>query len=188
MWPMNWGLCMTALGTTRPSRPSTQGLSSKPRRARLQLAVSTLGSSSTQTFSRLHLRWVASQIVQNVYLVVFHIWLASCVPKMDIVGFCISEQCWYPGSWAYLSGTWPYRWDNMNRNNLVFVFMYCTVQWVDVPGGDTSHKAKSAHTEQNAERTRLRIQDRELQEMADGGWCLSMHQPWASLLICGIKR
>ncbi|KAK2869512.1 hypothetical protein Q7C36_001383 [Tachysurus vachellii] len=61
-------------------------------------------------------------------------------------------------------------------------------QWVDVPGGDTSHKAKSAHTEQNAERTRIRIQDRELQEMADGGWCLSMHQPWASLLICGIKR
>ena len=32
-----------------------------------------------------------------------------------------------------------------------------------------------------------RIQDRELQEMSDEGMCMSMHQPWASLLVCGIK-
>lgn len=32
-----------------------------------------------------------------------------------------------------------------------------------------------------------RIQDQELQEMSDTGKCLSMHQPWASLLIEGIK-
>ncbi|XP_005994154.1 activating signal cointegrator 1 [Latimeria chalumnae] len=38
------------------------------------------------------------------------------------------------------------------------------------------------------ERSRLRIQDRELQEISDEGWCLSMHQPWASLLIKGIKK
>ncbi|CAG5867045.1 unnamed protein product [Menidia menidia] len=38
------------------------------------------------------------------------------------------------------------------------------------------------------ERHRLRLQDKELQEMSDGGWCLSMHQPWASLLTRGIKR
>ncbi|NWW43452.1 TRIP4 protein, partial [Pedionomus torquatus] len=38
------------------------------------------------------------------------------------------------------------------------------------------------------ERNRLRIQDRELQEISDDGWCLSMHQPWASLLVRGIKR
>lgn len=38
------------------------------------------------------------------------------------------------------------------------------------------------------ERCRLRLQDRELQEMSDGGWCLSMHQPWASLLVRGVKR
>ncbi|TTA54983.1 Activating signal cointegrator 1 [Bagarius yarrelli] len=61
-------------------------------------------------------------------------------------------------------------------------------QWVDVPGADVSRKSKSANPEQKTERFRLRIQDRELQEMADGGWCLSMHQPWASLLIRGIKR
>ncbi|KAK3893874.1 hypothetical protein Pcinc_002316 [Petrolisthes cinctipes] len=34
---------------------------------------------------------------------------------------------------------------------------------------------------------RLRVQDRELQEMTDEGVCLSMHQPWASLLVAGIK-
>ncbi|XP_067327416.1 activating signal cointegrator 1 [Anolis sagrei] len=38
------------------------------------------------------------------------------------------------------------------------------------------------------ERSRLRVQDKELQEISDDGWCLSMHQPWASLLIKGIKR
>ncbi|EGD72426.1 zinc finger domain-containing protein [Salpingoeca rosetta] len=32
-----------------------------------------------------------------------------------------------------------------------------------------------------------RIQDSGLSEMTDGGYCLSMHQPWASLLIKGIK-
>ncbi|XP_069682048.1 activating signal cointegrator 1 [Periplaneta americana] len=32
-----------------------------------------------------------------------------------------------------------------------------------------------------------RVQDRELIEMIDEGCCLSMHQPWASLLVSGIK-
>ncbi|BFZ02095.1 hypothetical protein BsWGS_05134 [Bradybaena similaris] len=32
-----------------------------------------------------------------------------------------------------------------------------------------------------------RIQDKELQEISDDGMCLSMHQPWASLLVTGIK-
>ncbi|ELT87196.1 hypothetical protein CAPTEDRAFT_221890 [Capitella teleta] len=34
----------------------------------------------------------------------------------------------------------------------------------------------------------MRIQDRELREMSDEGSCMSMHQPWASLLILGIKK
>jgi len=33
----------------------------------------------------------------------------------------------------------------------------------------------------------LRVQDRSLMEMSDDGFCLSMHQPWASLLVLGIK-
>uniref|UniRef100_A0A0B6ZWX8 ASCH domain-containing protein n=2 Tax=Arion vulgaris TaxID=1028688 RepID=A0A0B6ZWX8_9EUPU len=32
-----------------------------------------------------------------------------------------------------------------------------------------------------------RIQDKQLQEISDDGMCLSMHQPWASLLVAGIK-
>ncbi|XP_064618936.1 activating signal cointegrator 1-like isoform X2 [Lineus longissimus] len=38
------------------------------------------------------------------------------------------------------------------------------------------------------ERKNLRIQDRQLQEMSDEGMCMSMHQPWASLLVAGIKK
>lgn len=63
-------------------------------------------------------------------------------------------------------------------------------QWVDVGGSETSRRPKETKAEEKGgeERCRLRIQDRELQEMSDGGWCLSMHQPWASLLVSGIKR
>jgi len=32
-----------------------------------------------------------------------------------------------------------------------------------------------------------RVQDKELLEMSDDGMCLSMHQPWASLLVMGVK-
>lgn len=35
---------------------------------------------------------------------------------------------------------------------------------------------------------RPRLQDKTLHEMADGGFCMSMHQPWASLLVYGIKQ
>ena len=35
---------------------------------------------------------------------------------------------------------------------------------------------------------KMRLQDAELQVMRDDGWCLSMHQPWASYLVAGIKR
>jgi len=34
----------------------------------------------------------------------------------------------------------------------------------------------------------LRLQDADLQVMSDEGLALSMHQPWASLLVAGIKR
>ncbi|NWU99452.1 TRIP4 protein, partial [Upupa epops] len=66
-----------------------------------------------------------------------------------------------------------------------------TPQWVDqtglLPHRKTSH-SMDAGKEPGSERSRLRIQDRELQEISDDGWCLSMHQPWASLLVRGIKR
>ncbi|GBM54626.1 Activating signal cointegrator 1 [Araneus ventricosus] len=37
-------------------------------------------------------------------------------------------------------------------------------------------------------RLNIRIQDKDLQEMSDEGHCLSLHQPYASLLVAGIKR
>ena len=61
-------------------------------------------------------------------------------------------------------------------------------------GGSENYKRNKEQSKRLAEdkgaedRNRLRLQDKELQEMSDGGWCLSMHQPWASLLVKGIKR
>ncbi|XP_067871445.1 activating signal cointegrator 1 isoform X2 [Heterodontus francisci] len=53
-------------------------------------------------------------------------------------------------------------------------------------GGDT--RSQNRVSDVASQRSRLRIQDRELLEMSDEGMCLSMHQPWASLLVSGIKR
>ncbi|NXH22432.1 TRIP4 protein, partial [Bucco capensis] len=63
--------------------------------------------------------------------------------------------------------------------------------WVDQTGLLPPRKgipSLATGKEPGWERNRLRIQDRELQEISDEGWCLSMHQPWASLLVRGIKR
>lgn len=65
---------------------------------------------------------------------------------------------------------------------------------MDVGGSEKATKRKEEKGKSfekdkgKEERSRLRLQDKELQEMSDGGWCLSMHQPWASLLVRGIKR
>jgi hypothetical protein len=42
-------------------------------------------------------------------------------------------------------------------------------------------------TDESKKKFNYRLQDQELQEMKDDGMCLSMHQPWASLLVAGIK-
>ncbi|NXR11616.1 TRIP4 protein, partial [Semnornis frantzii] len=62
--------------------------------------------------------------------------------------------------------------------------------WVEQTGLVPLRKGQclGAGRQLGSERSRLRIQDRELQEISDEGWCLSMHQPWASLLVRGIKR
>ncbi|KAK1891317.1 Activating signal cointegrator 1 [Dissostichus eleginoides] len=71
--------------------------------------------------------------------------------------------------------------------------MQAAPEWVDVGGSESYKKntkqGKSSVEEKGGEdRQKLRLQDKDLQEMADGGWCLSMHQPWATLLVRGIKR
>ncbi|KAM9183200.1 activating signal cointegrator 1 [Dugong dugon] len=64
-------------------------------------------------------------------------------------------------------------------------------QWVDQTGAASQKRAlhlAGSELELSSHQHRMRIQDREFQEGFDGGWCLSMHQPWASLLVRGIKR
>ncbi|XP_005393810.1 PREDICTED: activating signal cointegrator 1 [Chinchilla lanigera] len=64
-------------------------------------------------------------------------------------------------------------------------------QWVDHTGATSQKKAfhsAGSGLESSLYQHQLRIQDEEFQEGFDGGWCLSMHQPWASLLVRGIKR
>ncbi|XP_023365773.1 activating signal cointegrator 1 [Otolemur garnettii] len=64
-------------------------------------------------------------------------------------------------------------------------------QWVDHTGAASQKKAfhsAGLGLEFNSFQHQLRIQDQEFQEGFDGGWCLSIHQPWASLLVRGIKR
>lgn len=58
--------------------------------------------------------------------------------------------------------------------------------WVDQMSATSNRKRTGI--EDTDERSRLRLQDRELLEISDQGMCLSMHQPWASLLVAGIKR
>ncbi|KAK2103172.1 Activating signal cointegrator 1 [Saguinus oedipus] len=63
-------------------------------------------------------------------------------------------------------------------------------QWVDHTGAASQKKAfrsSGLGLEFNSFQHQLRIQDQEFQEGFDGGWCLSIHQPWASLLVRGIK-
>ncbi|XP_072349135.1 activating signal cointegrator 1 [Scyliorhinus torazame] len=65
--------------------------------------------------------------------------------------------------------------------------------YVELTGAGTHRRGGNPRSQSrvhdvSSQRDRLRIQDRELLEMSDAGMCLSMHQPWASLLVSGIKR
>lgn len=92
--------------------------------------------------------------------------------------------------------------DLINRNlpnsilppQVVFFFSCCSkehlfFQWVESKktDGNVSAPIISLTTIEDQDRARLRIQDKELIQMTDDGMCLSMHQPWASLLVRGIK-
>lgn len=55
-------------------------------------------------------------------------------------------------------------------------FQYCHIKQSKEVAAGTSKKQTA------------RVQDRGLQEMTDQGVCLSIHQPWASLLVKGIKK
>ena len=45
----------------------------------------------------------------------------------------------------------------------------------------------SSNNNNNNNNNKNRLQDKNLKEMSDDGLCLTMHQPYASLLVAGIK-
>ncbi len=53
---------------------------------------------------------------------------------------------------------------------------------------DDKPARRKANKENLMAENSFRLQDSSLQEMRDDGMCLSMHQPWASLLVLGIKK
>ena len=55
-----------------------------------------------------------------------------------------------------------------------------------IDSGTSTLSAKQTPS-MEGQRLQIRIQDASLQEMGDDGWCLSMHQPWASYLVAGVK-
>ncbi|CAF2037202.1 unnamed protein product [Rotaria magnacalcarata] len=84
-------------------------------------------------------------------------------------------------------------WDDDDDNDLInhnLPESMSAPQWVeqqDKSQSTTPLKTLSQVTIEDTDRERLRIQDKELMQMTDDGMCLTMHQPWASLLIRGIK-
>lgn len=61
--------------------------------------------------------------------------------------------------------------------------------FVPIYGGDNKSRAGYNILENAVDKLKhIRIQDRDLQEMSDDGMCLSLHQPYASLLTAGIKK
>lgn len=57
-------------------------------------------------------------------------------------------------------------------------------EFVAGPGDSSSRRSASV----KEERSVVRLQDKELMTLRDDGVCLSMHQPWASFLVQGIKK
>ncbi|XP_054756269.2 activating signal cointegrator 1-like [Lytechinus pictus] len=58
----------------------------------------------------------------------------------------------------------------------------------NVPTNLHQGSSNQISSREGSSRTNHRVQDKELMEMSDEGQCLSMHQPWASLLVAGIKK
>lgn len=77
--------------------------------------------------------------------------------------------------------------DNFLPRDLVNPAVNMHVPQFIEPDNSESIQSFSLKVDQG-KRTAIRLQDKEIQEMSDEGFCLSMHQPWASLLIAGIKK
>ncbi|EDQ91729.1 uncharacterized protein MONBRDRAFT_35853 [Monosiga brevicollis MX1] len=73
------------------------------------------------------------------------------------------------------------------ENRITIDFAGRQVRQADVEEVDIYAEAHREEEERRERALHKTHRDRELQEMADGGFCMSMHQPWASLLVYGIK-
>ena len=56
------------------------------------------------------------------------------------------------------------------------------------PHNLTSQHFNTPKSELNKKKAAIRNQDKDFKLMRDEGMCLTMHQPWASLLVAGIKK
>merc|ERR1719228_502834 len=55
-------------------------------------------------------------------------------------------------------------------------------------GNEADSEKRSSAKKEDRARVVRRLQDKELMTLRDDGVCLSMHQPWASFLVKGIKK
>ena len=73
-------------------------------------------------------------------------------------------------------------------NCVIYLFNQWSFILQFVPNESASQPTQNSTRSEDSKKKILRIQDKELKEMSDDGMCLSMHQPWASLLVAGIKK
>ncbi|KAF7232402.1 hypothetical protein EG68_09814 [Paragonimus skrjabini miyazakii] len=77
----------------------------------------------------------------------------------------------------------------LNDQILQFVpKLVSTDSTVDNKQGYSNAVMVALHQQQQCGSAELRLQDEQSRQLVDEGYCLSMHQPWASLLVRGIKR
>ncbi|KAM3175609.1 hypothetical protein ACTXT7_008195 [Hymenolepis weldensis] len=80
--------------------------------------------------------------------------------------------------------------DKSNSMGISDPFLNVSVpQFIPPPGGSnlTEGRVRDAKRQQQQQQQRSRVQDTDQQKIEDRGFCLSMHQPWASLLVRGVK-
>ena len=85
----------------------------------------------------------------------------------------------------YINGPRPMVEQDQTDIDIVLSTDNVLFQLVDTARPPTQHRPSVAPDPAKASSAHRRLQDRELQEMGDEGLCMSMHQPYASLLVRG---
>lgn len=77
---------------------------------------------------------------------------------------------------------------NSSREEFILDYSEHVNVEIDFPVIEFSKSSKKHNPQGGFDGVYNRVQDKEILEMSDMKNCLSMHQPWASLLIAGIKK